>query len=126
MGLDRHRAGGLGQAVALDEGRLADGTHPRHDERRAEALEPLRHALAFLPCVTLTAEEGSRLRHGRAPHLDRSRVVEVAAEWPLPPGEKSWPLALADERGEVLALARPWSEQVEGEPAKLVRVLTGP
>lgn len=98
-----------------------------HGERefRDRAL-PLHRALAFLPRVTLTAEEASRLRHGRAPHLDRSRIVDADREWPLPPGEAGWPLALADERGEVMALAKPWPEQVEGEPAKLVRVLTGP
>ena len=41
MGLHGHRARRLGQAVALDERRLPDRSHPRHRERRAEALEPL-------------------------------------------------------------------------------------
>jgi tRNA pseudouridine55 synthase len=97
-----------------------------HGERefRTRAL-PLHRALAFLPRVALTGDEGSRLRHGRAPVLDRSRVIAAPEEWPLPPGEKGWPLALTDEGGEVLALAKPWHEQLEGEPAKLLRVLTG-
>jgi tRNA pseudouridine55 synthase len=93
-------------------------------EFRRRAL-PLRDALAFLPKVVLTAEEASRLRHGRAPVIGRERVTAPAREWPLPPGETGWPLALVDEEGKVLGLARPWHEQSEGEPAKLLRVLTG-
>jgi tRNA pseudouridine55 synthase len=94
-------------------------------ELRRRAL-PLHRALAFLPRVELTFDEASRLKHGRAPVLGRARVIVPPCEWPLPPGEAGWPLVLTEERGEVVGLARPWVEQVEGEPAKLLRVFAGP
>lgn len=93
-------------------------------EFRRRAL-PLHEALAFLPRVALTDEEASRLRHGRAPVLGRERVIAPEREWPLPPGETGWPLALTGPGGEVLGLARPWPEQTDGEPARLLRVLQG-
>lgn len=97
--------------------------HAEADFRR-RAL-PLHQALAFLPRVTLTDEEASRLRHGRAPSLTGDRVTAPERAWPLPPGETGWPMALADGSGRVLGLARPWSEQAEGEPVRLLRVLAG-
>src|SRR6267142_621224 len=80
---------------------------------RERALEPDR-ALSFLPRVRLSDEEAARLRHGRAPALEPDRVEEPAQGWPLPPGECGWPLALVDQSGSVLALARPWREQAPG------------
>ena len=91
---------------------------------RAKALPPER-ALSFLPRVRLRDDESARLRHGRAPVLDRDRVEEPGRAWPLPPGERGWPLALVDGAGSVLALARPWEEQTPGAPASLQRVLVG-
>ncbi|HET9250627.1 MAG TPA: tRNA pseudouridine(55) synthase TruB [Candidatus Eisenbacteria bacterium] len=95
--------------------------HGESDFRR-RAL-PLHRALGFLPHVTLTDEEASRLRHGRAPSLTRDRVIAPERSWPLPPGETDWPLALTDGSGHVAGLARPWNEQAEGEPVRLLRVL---
>jgi tRNA pseudouridine55 synthase len=94
-------------------------------EFRDRAL-PLREALAFLPKVVLTPDEAARLRHGRGPVLSRGRVIAPEPAWPLPPGERGWPLALVDERDDALGLARPWHEQSEGEPARLLRVLLAP
>jgi len=89
---------------------------------RARTLD---EALSFLPRVALGEEESSRLRHGRSPALERDRVRQPAAAWPLPPGECGWPLALTEPDGGVLALARPWEAQTAGEPARLQRVLVG-
>ena len=91
---------------------------------RDRALEPDR-ALSFLPRVRLSDDEAAGLRHGRAPGLDADRVEEPSRGWPLPPGESGWPLALVDQAGSVLALARPWRDQVSGTAAVLQRVLVG-
>ena len=56
---------------------------------------------------------------------ERSRRAEPARGWPLPPGESGWPLALIDREGSVLALARPWQDQISGAAASLQRVLVG-
>ena len=72
-----------------------------------------------------TDEEASRLRPGRAPFLTRDRVIAPARAWPLPPGVTDWPIALTGAGGHVIGLARPWNEQVEGEPVRLLRVLSG-
>jgi len=91
---------------------------------RERALSPDR-ALSFLPRVRLNDDEAARLRHGRAPALERDRIEEPDHEWPLPPGESGWPLVLADREGSVLALARPWPDQTPGAEALLQRVLVG-
>ena len=91
---------------------------------RARAL-PLDRALSFLPRVRLDPDEAAKLRHGRAPVLNRDRIEEQRNGWSLPPGESGWPLALTDPQGDVLALARPWEMQSAGLPAQLQRVLVG-
>jgi tRNA pseudouridine55 synthase len=97
-----------------------------HDARalRERAIEPGR-ALSFLPRIRLNEDEAARLRHGRAPAIERDRVEEPAQCWPLPPGERGWPLALVDRAGSVLAIARPWTDQISGTAAVLQRVLVG-
>jgi tRNA pseudouridine55 synthase len=91
---------------------------------RERALSPDR-ALSFLPRVRLSDDETARLRHGRAPTLERDRVEEPSRDWPLPPGESGWPLVLVDREGSVLAIARPWPDQTPGAEALLQRVLVG-
>lgn len=91
---------------------------------RGRALPP-EQALSFLPRVKLSDEEAEPLRHGRAPILDAGRVEDPAAGWPLPPGESGWPLALVDGCGSILALARPWQDQLPGAAVLLQRVLVG-
>jgi len=121
VGLRRLASGPFRAEEALSCDR-AEGNGERDFRDRAM---PLRRALAFLPRVELTAEEAAGLRHGRAPALARERVIEPDETWPLPPGERGWPLALSDQAGEVMGLAKPWNEQVEGMPAKLLRVFVG-
>ncbi len=91
---------------------------------RGRALRPER-ALSFLPRVRLTEEEAERLRDGRGPSLTAERVERAETVWPLPPGERGWPLALLSPEGLVLGLARPWEDQIDGQPARLLRVLVG-
>ena len=91
---------------------------------RGKAFSP-EQALAFLPRIRLTEDEAARLRHGRAPAVEGDRIEEPAARWPLPPGERGWPLALTDPAGSILALARPWPDQTPGAPLILTRVLVG-
>jgi len=78
------------------------------DALRARARTP-REAIPHLPRVTLTAEEAARVRHGRAPAIERGRVVPEERSYPAPPGEGAWPLALLTPEGDLLALAA-WSE----------------
>ena len=92
------------------------------DDFRARAIPPER-ALHFLPRLALSAEEASRLRHGQAPAFEAARVEPSGASWPLPPGASGWPVALLDPEGALAALAHPASEQTEGAPARLLRVL---
>ena len=87
----------------------------------SRALTP-EQALHFLPRVRLDAEESSRLRHGRGPILTAERIERPALGWPLPPGSTGWPVALYERETSLLALARPWEEQVPGVPASLQRV----
>lgn len=89
---------------------------------RSRAITPER-ALSFLPHVRLDAAESARLRHGAAPVLTAERVTLPATEDPLPPGETGWPLALLDDAGSLLALAKPWEAQASGERASLLRVV---
>lgn len=89
---------------------------------RSRAITPER-ALSFLPRVRLDAAESLRLRHGVAPVLTGERVERPANDDPLPPGETGWPLALLDEEGSLLALAKPWETQAPGERASLLRVV---
>ena len=86
------------------------------------ALGPER-ALSFLPRVRLGAEESARLRHGRGPLLSRERIENPTPAWPLPPGVAGWPVALYGVDGTLLALARPWEEQLPEMPVQLQRVL---
>ena len=62
---------------------------------------------------------GIRVRHGRAPALDRERIVNAPLQVPLPPGETEWPLALFSPEGDLIALARARDE----DPAPAVRLL---
>ena len=89
---------------------------------RARAISPER-ALSFLPRVRLDASESARLRHGVAPFLTIDRVERRSPDDPLPPGEAGWPLALLDDEGALLALAKPWESQTPGERASLLRVV---
>jgi len=89
---------------------------------RSRAITPER-ALSFLPRVRLDAAESARLRHGVAPVLTVGRVERPANDDPLPPGETGWPLALLDDGGSLLALAKPWETQAPGERASLLRVV---
>ncbi len=93
-------------------------------EFRAREVTPEK-ALSFLPRVRLTEGEAAGLRHGRAPVVDLSRVEEGDGRWPLPPGERGWPLALLAPSGQALALAHPREGHVPGAPVGLLRVLVG-
>ncbi|MGE5174768.1 MAG: tRNA pseudouridine(55) synthase TruB [Hyphomicrobiales bacterium] len=114
--------------VSIGDFRVEDALSPDREggaDRtafRARAVPPER-ALAFLPRVRLDGPEADRLRHGQAPVLTAARVERPGAEAPLPPGEPGWPLALIDPRGSLLAVARPWEAQIEGERASLLRVV---
>lgn len=92
------------------------------DAFRSRALSPAR-ALSFLPRVRLDAAESGRLRHGMAPVLTPERIELPEGNDPLPPGEVGWPLALLDDEGALLALAKPWEAQAAGERASLLRVV---
>ena len=92
------------------------------DAFRARALSPAR-ALSFLPRVRLDAAESGRLRHGLSPVLTSERIERPDGNDPLPPGEVGWPLALLDDEGALLALAKPWEAQATGERASLLRVV---
>ena len=106
------------------EDALSPAKEAAHDDAafRARAISPER-ALSFLPRVRLDAPESTRLRHGVAPVLTTDRVERPSAEDPLPPGEAGWPLALLDDEGALLALAKPWESQISGERASLLRVV---
>jgi tRNA pseudouridine55 synthase len=73
-------------------------------EFRARAKPPA-DAIAHLPRATLTHEESSKLRHGRAPILAPARIEPAPLVYPVPPDETRWPLALFTPEGELLALA---------------------
>jgi tRNA pseudouridine55 synthase len=94
------------------------------DEFRARAL-PAARAVDFLPAVRLVPEEVARLKHGQAPAVEASRVEAPARDWPLPPGEASWPLALLSPDGDLLAIARGPLEEVGPRRVTLLRVLSG-
>jgi len=106
------------------EDALSPAKEAAHDAAafRARAISPER-ALSFLPRVRLDASESARLRHGVAPVLTIDRVERSSADDPLPPGEAGWPLALLDDEGALLALAKPWESQTPGERASLLRVV---
>jgi tRNA pseudouridine55 synthase len=97
---------------------LSPDTDPGATESdlRARARTPA-VAVSHLPRVTLTAEESSRLRNGRAPTIAAERIEPALVSYPPPPGENGWPLALLAEDGSLLALAA----GVEAT-AKLLRV----
>jgi tRNA pseudouridine55 synthase len=73
-------------------------------EFRARAKPPA-EAVPHLPRATLTHEESSKLRHGRAPVLAAERIEPAPNAFPVSPDEVSWPLALFTPDGELLALA---------------------
>ena len=76
-------------------------------------------AIPHLPRVQLTDEESARVRHGRAPTLERERLEAAPLRVSLPPGETDWPLALFSPEGDLLALARATAWE---EPVQLLRV----
>ncbi len=97
---------------------------------RARALTPAA-AIPHLRRATLTSEESSRLRHGRAPAIERERIQPAPLQYPSPPDETPWPLALFSPDGELQALAEtpgpPAAEGASPGPAapaslKLLRV----
>jgi len=94
----------------------------RGDEGAPDLRERARtpaQAIPHLPRVTLTGEESARVRHGRAPSLDRIRLQPAPLWVPLPPGEADWPLALFSPEGDLIALGR----LGDGEPTATVRLL---
>jgi tRNA pseudouridine55 synthase len=119
VALRRTRSGPFRVEDALDPAKESG-----HDAAsfRSRAITPER-ALSFLPHVRLDAAESARLRHGAAPVLTAERVTLPDTEDPLPPGETGWPLALLDDGGSLLALAKPWEAQASGERASLLRVV---
>jgi len=86
---------------------------------RSRARTPAQ-AIPHLPRVQLTDEESARVRHGRAPVLDRERLQPAPLHVTLPPGEADWPMALFSPEGELLALAR--SAWEEDSTTELLRV----
>ena len=74
------------------------------EEFRARAKSPA-EAVAHLPRATLTPEESSKLRHGRAPSLSPDRIQAAPLPFPVPPDETVWPLALFTPDGDLLGLA---------------------
>jgi len=109
----------VGQALSCERGAGHDAA-----AFRARALSP-EQAVVFLPRLRLDFEEAARLRHGKAPLLDLGRLEQPSTRWPLPPGERGWPIALAAPDGSLLAIARPIETQEPGSPARLQRVLVG-
>ena len=117
--------------VAIGPFRVEEALSPSreagHDVARfrERALRPER-ALAFLPYVRLAEGEAERLRQGAAPLADPARVEAAPEANPLPPGEPGWPLALLDQQGALLAIARPIKLQRVGAPLQLLRVVASP
>jgi tRNA pseudouridine55 synthase len=93
-------------------------------EFRERALPPAR-AVDFLPSVRLLPEEAERLRHGQAPVIEPARVAPPGEDWPLPPGETAWPLALKTPDGDLLAIARMPGPGEGPRRVELLRVLVG-
>ena len=87
-------------------------------ELRTRALGPA-DAVPHLPRVSLTEDESSKLRHGRAPVVSSRRIHPAPLRVPTPPGEGEWPLALFASEGDLLALA---VAPVASEPLRLLRV----
>lgn len=87
-------------------------------ELRTRALGPA-DAVPHLPRVSLTGDESSKLRHGRAPVVSPRRIHPAPLRVPTPPGEGEWPMALFAPEGDLLALAM---APVSSEPLRLLRV----
>src|SRR2546427_292798 len=88
---------------------------------RARAKGPAA-AVPHLPRVILTEEESARLRNGRAPTIARERIQAAPREYPPPPGETGWPIALLAPDGSLLALAVPVAAAPPEAPVTLLRV----
>ncbi|HET7497244.1 MAG TPA: tRNA pseudouridine(55) synthase TruB [Candidatus Eisenbacteria bacterium] len=93
-------------------------------ERFRERAIPPERALSFLPRMRLDRSEADRLRFGAAPSSDPARLEAAQEDDPLPPGEAGWPVALLDDEGMLVALARPMESQRPGEPMVLLRVMS--
>ncbi len=85
---------------------------------RARAKEPAA-AVSHLPRATLTEEESARLRNGRAPTIARERIEPAPFEYPPPPEETGWPIALLAPDGSLLALAAHRSAAAHRNAAEL-------
>ena len=109
----------VNEAISCDREHARDAA-----DLRSRALS-LDRALSFLPRVRLDDAESARLRHGRAPSPERERIEVRERRWPLPPGERGWPLALLAPDGALLAIAKPWEAQTSGTLLELQRVLVG-
>ncbi len=93
---------------------------------RARAMTPAA-AIPHLRRATLTSEESSRLRHGRPPAIERGRIQPAPLEYPPPPDETRWPVALFSPEGDLLALAETpgpaaYAPGAPQAPLKLLRV----
>src|SRR5882672_7998400 len=88
---------------------------------RARAKGPAA-AVPHLPRVILTEEESARLRNGRAPTIARERIQAAPIEYPPPPEETGWPIALLAPDGILLALAAPGTAALPEAQVLLLRV----
>ena len=88
---------------------------------RARAKGPA-SAVPHLPRVILTEEESARLRNGRAPTIARERIQAAPIEYPPPPEETGWPIALLTPDGILLALAAPGTAALPEAQVLLLRV----
>ena len=88
---------------------------------RARAKGPA-DAVPHLPRVTLTEEESARLRNGRAPTIAAERIQPAPVEYPPPPEETGWPIALLTTDGSLLALAARGTAAVPEAQVLLLRV----
>jgi tRNA pseudouridine55 synthase len=118
ISLRRYASGPFGVEEALSPDPLAGTTA---EEFRARATGPLL-AVAHLPRAVLTDEESARLRHGRAPEIARERIEPPSIEYPAPPEDSRWPLALVTSAGHLLALAEAHREGASDRPVTLLRV----
>jgi tRNA pseudouridine55 synthase len=86
---------------------------------RARAKTPAA-AVSHLPRVTLTLEESSGLRHGRAPAVALDRIEPAPLPFAAPPEER-WPLACFSPEGDLIALAEVPAAEAPS-PLRLLRV----
>jgi tRNA pseudouridine55 synthase len=104
--------------IATGPFQVEDALPVEAPDRRSRGTAPAQ-AIPHLPRVVLTGEESARVRHGRAPVVDRERLVPAPLHVPLPPGETDWPLALLSPEGDLVALAAAPADQ---EALVLLRV----